>query len=173
MTITQLVTEAQQGSRAAFGELYEHIAADLYRMALYTLGNQADAEDAVQQSFLALAERFSRLAKLPETQLEAYLVVTVERKCIDILRQQARRDGVPFDENTVLVTPPPCGDPVADAMGRLPPRCREALLLRYGCGYSTRETASLLELSFAAAQKLLQRAKAALRQELEKEGLTV
>ena len=48
-----------------------------------------------------------------------------------------------------------------------------ALLLRYGCGYSTRETASLLELSFAAAQKLLQRAKAALRQELEKEGLTV
>ena len=34
MTITQLVTEAQQGSRAAFGELYEHIAADLYRMAL-------------------------------------------------------------------------------------------------------------------------------------------
>lgn len=57
--------------------------------------------------------------------------------------------------------------------GRLPPRCREALLLRYGCGYSTRETASLLELSFAAAQKLLQRAKAALRQELEKEGLTV
>ena len=67
-----------------------------------------------------------------------------------------KRQGVPFDENTVLVTPPPCGDPVADAMGRLPPRCREALLLRYGCGYSTRETASLLELSFAAAQKLLQ-----------------
>ena len=80
---------------------------------------------------------------------------------------------MPFDENTFLVTPPPCGDPVADAMGRLPPRCREALLLRYGCGYSTRETASLLELSFAAAQKHLQRAKAALRQELEKEGLTV
>lgn len=100
-------------------------------------------------------------------------MVVTERKCIDCLRQQARRDGVPFDENTVLVTPPPCGDPVADAMGRLPPRCREALLLRYGCGYSTRETASLLELSFAAAQKLLQRAKAALRTELEKEGISV
>lgn len=49
----------------------------------------------------------------------------------------------------------------------------EALLLRYGCGYSTRETASLLGLSFAAAQKLLQRAKAALRTELEKEGISV
>ena len=122
---------------------------------------------------LALAEHFSRLAKLPETQLEAYLVVTVERKCIDILRQQARRDGAPFDETAALVTPPPCGEPVADAMGRLSPRYREALLLRYGCGYSARETAALMDMSYGAGQKLQQRAKAALRQELEKEGLTV
>lgn len=45
MTITQLVTQAQAGSRAAFGELYESLAGDLYRMALYTLGSQQDAED--------------------------------------------------------------------------------------------------------------------------------
>ena len=62
---------------------------------------------------------------------------------------------------------------IESLLNQLSPKQREALLLRYGCGYSTRETASLLELSFAAAQKLLQRAKAALRQELEKEGLTV
>ena len=63
MTITQLVTEAQQGSRAAFGELYEHIAADLYRMALYTLGNQADAEDAVADTF---AEAWKGIKNLRE-----------------------------------------------------------------------------------------------------------
>ena len=40
MTITQLVTQAQAGSRAAFSELYESLAGDLYRMALYTLGSQ-------------------------------------------------------------------------------------------------------------------------------------
>ena len=97
----------------------------------------------------------------------------MERKCIDILRQQARRDGAPFDETAALVTPPPCGEPVADAMGRLNPRYREALLLRYGCGYSARETAALMDMSYGAGQKLQQRAKAALRQELEKEGVTV
>ena len=172
LTVCMTALESAE-ERRLFEDVYRACCGRMLALARRRLSTQADAEDAVQQSFLALAEHFSRLAKLPETQLEAYLVVTVERKCIDILRQQARRDGVPFDENTVLVTPPPCGDPVADAMGRLPPRCREALLLRYGCGYSTRETASLLELSFAAAQKLLQRAKAALRQELEKEGLTV
>ena len=147
-----------------FEDIYTACRGRLLALARRKLCGGAEAEEA---------EHFQRLCRLPRPQLEAYLVVVTERKCIDCLRQQARRDGVPFDENTVLVTPPPCGDPVADAMGRLPPRSREALLLRYGCGYSTRETASLLELSFAAAQKLLQRAKAALRTELEKEGISV
>ena len=79
--------------------------------------------------------------------------------------------GSPFDEPLPLVTPAPCGDALADAMGRLPPRYREALLLRHACGYSTRETAALLELSFAAAQKLLYRAREALRAELEREAI--
>ena len=182
MTVCMTALESAE-ERRLFEDVYRACCGRMLALARRRLSAQADAEDAVQQSFLALAERFSRLAKLPETQLEAYLVVTVERKCIDILRQQARRDGVPFDENTVLVTPPPCGDPVADAMGRLPPRCREALLLRYGCGYHARNMGHLngvLQHILAiagtivqAAQKLLQRAKAALRQELEKEGLTV
>lgn len=165
---TQTIEDPRQAQ--LFEDVYTACRGRLLALARRKLCGGAEAEDAV---LLALAEHFPRLCRLPRPQLEAYLVVVTERKCIDCLRQQARRDGVPFDENTVLVTPPPCGDPVADAMGRLPPRSREALLLRYGCGYSTRETASLLELSFAAAQKLLQRAKAALRQELEKEGLTV
>ena len=130
-------------------------------------------EDAVQQAFLAVAERFDRLEHLPPPELEAYLVVTAERKAIDILRHQAKRGGVPFDENTPLVTPAPCGSPLADAMGRLPPRYREALLLRYGCGYDTRETAALLGLSVAAAQKTMQRAKRALQKEQEKEEAEV
>ena len=124
---------------------------DLAALRRY-LPAREDAEDAVQQVFLAVAERFDRLEHLPPPELEAYLVVTAERKAIDILRHQAKRGGVPFDENTPLVTPAPCGSPLADAMGRLPPRYREALLLRYGCGYDTRETAALLGLSVAAAQ---------------------
>ena len=167
----QTIEDPQE--RLLFADVYAAYAGRMLALARQKLHAPADAEDAVHQAFLSLAERFSRLAKLPETQLEAYLVVTVERKCIDILRQQARRDGAPFDETAALVTPPPCGEPVADAMGRLSPRYREALLLRYGCGYSARETAALMDMSYGAGQKLQQRAKAALRQELEKEGLTV
>ena len=124
----------------------------------------------MHQAFLALAEHFDALVRLPARELEAYLVVVVERKCIDILRQQARLSGVPLDDTAALVVPELCGDTLADAMGRLPPRYREALLLRCAYGYSTRETAALMELSFGAAQKLLYRARNALRTELEKEA---
>ena len=115
MTVCMTALESAE-ERRLFEDVYRACCGRMLALARRRLSAQADAEDAVQQSFLALAERFSRLAKLPETQLEAYLVVTVERKCIDILRQQARRDGAPFDETAALVTPPPCGEPVADAI---------------------------------------------------------
>ena len=155
-----------------FEEVYTAYRGRMLTLARRKLRTPEDAEDAVHQAFLSLAEHFDRLARLPRSELEAYLTVVVERKCIDILRQQARLSGTPFDETLPLVAPPPLGDTLPDAMGRLPPRCREALLLRYACGYSTRETAILLELSLAAAQKLLYRARDALRKELEKEAIS-
>ena len=168
---TQTIGDAQQ--RRLFEDVYTAYRGRMLALARRKLRSPEDAEDAVHQAFVALAERFDRLERLSATELEAYLVVVVERKAIDILRRQARQSGIPFDENIPLVTPAPCGSPLADAMGRLPPRCREALLLRYGYGYSTRETASLLGLSVAAAQKALQRAKRALQAELEQEEATV
>jgi len=168
-------TQAIEGAagKHLFEEVYAAYCGRLLTLAHRRLPERQDAEDAVHQAFLALAEHFDRLSRLPRQQLEAYLVVVTERKCIDLLRQQSHRTGVPFDEAMAAVTPPPCGSPVADAMGHLSPRYREALLLRYGCGYSVGETAKLLEVSYAAGQKLLQRAKEALRAELEKEEVEV
>ena len=53
MEISQTdVIKARQGDREAFGRLYEGVARELYRMALYTLGNPQDAEDVVAETFL-------------------------------------------------------------------------------------------------------------------------
>ena len=166
---TQTIGDTQQ--RRLFEDVYTAYRGRMLTLARRKLHSPEDAEDAVHQAFLALAEHFDRLAALPRTELEAYLTVVVERKCIDLLRQQSRSSGTPFDETIPLVMPAPCGDALADAMGRLPPHYREALLLRHACGYSTRETAVLLELSFAAAQKLLYRARETLRAELEREAI--
>ena len=156
-----------------FEALYAAYHRRMLALARRKLPTQEDAEDAVQQAFLALAEHFTRLAALPQPQLEAYLVVTVERKILDLLRARARHDGVPFDDTLPVVTPEPSGHPLADAMGRLSPRYREALLLRHAQGYTTQEVAEILELSYEAARKLLYRAKEALKKQLGKEGISI
>ena len=133
--------------RQRFEAVYTAYQGRLLALVRRYLPAREDAEDAVQQAFLAVAERFDRLEHLPPPELEAYLVVTAERKAIDILRHQAKRG--------------------------LPPRRGEALLLGGGGGYDTRETAARLGLSVAAAQKTMQRAKRALQKELEKEEAEV
>ena len=89
-------TQAIEGAagKHLFEEVYAAYCGRLLTLAHRRLPERQDAEDAVHQAFLALAEHFDRLSRLPRQQLEAYLVVVAERKCIDLLRQQSRRaDG--------------------------------------------------------------------------------
>ena len=48
-----LVVRAKKGDSAAFGELYEGYANELYRFALYMVGRPEDAEDAVQDAVVS------------------------------------------------------------------------------------------------------------------------
>ena len=89
--------------RLLFADIYAAYAGRMLALARQRLREPSDAEDAVQQAFLSLAEHFSRLSRLPRPQLEAYLVVVTERKCINLLRRRARLDGAPFDEEAALV----------------------------------------------------------------------
>ena len=82
--------------RQRFESIYTACQGRMLTLARRYLPTREDAEDAVHQAFLALAEHFDALVRLPARELEAYLVVVVARKCIDILRQQARLSGVPL-----------------------------------------------------------------------------
>lgn len=49
--------------------------------------------------------------------------------------------------------------PLEDAITKLTPRYREAILLRFGMGYSIKEIAKMMNISKDAAQKLVTRAR--------------
>ena len=49
-TKLQLVRRAKKGDAEAFADLYREIYQNLYRFALYMLGNPADAEDVVSDA---------------------------------------------------------------------------------------------------------------------------
>ncbi|MBE6935990.1 MAG: sigma-70 family RNA polymerase sigma factor [Ruminococcaceae bacterium] len=163
MVYLSLLSTPEEQSK--FAALYERYHLLMLRAARRLLPSEADAEDAVHQAFLSVLSNLEKISEIDCPKTRAYLVIIVERKAIDLLRQQKRvtelDDSVPG-----LHVPPPGDGGLADAMASLSAPYREVLLLRYYHGYSVREIAALLHDRESAVQKRLQRAKNALRDKL-------
>lgn len=162
--------------RSQFEQLYERYRGLMYRVAYKILHDEQDAEDAVHQAFLAIARNAGKIfaknfeVNCPETR--SLVVIIVERKAIDLLR--ARRPQAELDEYVAGWEFSPPGDsPLVDAMTRLPARYREVLMLRFDSGYTAREIARLFDVQAESVQKLIWRAKEALRKQLAEEGISV
>ena len=156
--------------RAAFEQLYLTYRNLMYNIAYNLLHNCQDAEDAVHQAFLSMIKYFERISEINCPKTKAFCVIIVERKALDILRIRKRSaDSYDVEQHGVEI-PLPGDNGLADALSQLPARYREALLLRYYFGYTTREVAGMFQMSLSAANKLLWRAKAALSAALERGG---
>ncbi|MEG2851909.1 MAG: RNA polymerase sigma factor, partial [Hydrogenoanaerobacterium sp.] len=57
----QAVSMAKAGSVESFSLIYEQVKDELYKYALYTLGNSHDAEDAVADTFVEAFKGISNL----------------------------------------------------------------------------------------------------------------
>lgn len=158
------------GDERSFTRLYDTYRGLMFYVARQILKNDEDAEDAVHEAFCAIAKNFSKISEINCPKTRSYVVIIVERKAIDILRKRSRLSQVAFEETTYgLPLPPPGDHGLADAMAALPAQYREVLLLRYEHGYAVREIAPMLGVKQDAVQKLLWRAKAALRKKLDEE----
>ena len=154
--------------KAKFEALYRTYCGLMVAVAMKITGNRPDAEDAVHQAFFSILKNLDKVSEVDCLKTRSYVVIITENKAIDLLR--ARKKTLPrdFEEEPVGITiPPPDEDDLAAALARLPARYREILLLHYHHGYSRKELAQMLELSYAAVQQLLWRAKNALRKQLE------
>ena len=77
------------GDERAFAALYDRFAARMYRTALRMLGRREDAEDAVQDVFLAAVRSRERLGNLRD--LTAYLFAALHRAAGRFALRRARR----------------------------------------------------------------------------------
>ena len=153
-----------------FEQIYTLYRGLMFYIARRILPGEADAEDAVHQAFVSIIENLKKISEVRCPKTRSYVVIITERKAIDILRSRSRLSPEEFEESTRGVELPPPGDGgLSDAMSRLPAAYREGLLLRYYHGYTVREIAPMLGRKPGAMQKLLTRAKAALRKILEQE----
>ena len=84
-----LAAKARDGDIHAFGLLYEQVYTDLYRFALYALGNPEEAEDAVQETALQ-AFRSIRSLKQPES-FRSWIFTILNTRCSRGIAQLVRQ----------------------------------------------------------------------------------
>jgi RNA polymerase sigma-70 factor (sigma-E family) len=150
--------------------LYRAHALSLTRLAFVMLGDRAAAEDVVQEAFLGLYRRWDELrdpARAP-----GYLRRSVLNGCRTLLRSRTRRDGRPVAEPawesaeaTALV-----GEEHRQlllAIRELPPRQREAVVLRFYLDLSEEQTARSMGIRRGTVKSATSRALAALGQRLQ------
>lgn len=162
------LSNARMGKQGAFLRLFEAHQRPLFRYAWRLTGSTADAEDIVQECFLALL-RPNCSFDPGRTSIRSYLFGAVRNQSLKRL-QRREQTGVP--EQSGDRTPETeaqrgeIEEAVACAIRSLPETQREVLLLAHYEQLSLAEIAEITELEVTAVKSRLQRARAALRETL-------
>jgi RNA polymerase sigma-70 factor, ECF subfamily len=167
-----LLTLAAGGDRGAFDELVRRHGAFALRVAARLAGNPAAAEDLVQEALMRAWRQAARFDPR-RGRFTTWLYRILVNLCLDERRRPAA-EPLPADFDP----PDPAGGadmPLAAdqseralllSLQQLPPRQRAAITLVYDEGLSGAEAARILGTSLKALERLLARARAAIRERL-------
>lgn len=134
-----------------------------------------DTEDILQQALLALVYQRQSIRDA-----ESWLMGTLRNKCLLYWRERRRKMYDSVDAAVLEIVAEPLAPAqedldlrrdLADAIERLPERCRSLLSLRYRHGYEPPELAERLGYSPSSISKITTRCLAALSRHLVAAGL--
>lgn len=112
---------------AAFAELVDRYERRLYAICYRYFGNHADAQDAVQDTFLTVARRADTFRG--DSRLSTWLYRVTVNTCNDIARRRDRRPQTPVADVASVADTPTQPVDADEAAGReLAGRVQEALL---------------------------------------------
>jgi RNA polymerase sigma factor (sigma-70 family) len=166
--MTPLFAQRARADRQ-FERLYRRHAGDVYRYALAVLRNPTDAEDVTQTTFLNAYRAYAGGARADTPR--NWLIAIAHNVCRQRFRQAARRPSeVELNEELAGTAVPEERVGVQDiqrALGHLAFNQRAALVMRELEGRSYAEIAAALDVSVAAVETLIFRARRSLREQLE------
>jgi RNA polymerase sigma factor (sigma-70 family) len=143
--------------------LEEHGPA-VYRFLAASVGTH-DAEDCFQETFMAALRAYPRLR--PDSNLRAWVMTIAHRKALDAHRARGRRPEPVAALPERPWRPEDDGDPgVWRRVRDLPPRQREAVVLRFIGDLPYRDVARAMGTTDAAARQSVRLALRRLREEM-------
>lgn len=139
-----LMVRVAHGDNEAFSRLYEETKRGVFAFAYTYLGNYADAEDAMQETYLAV-KRSAALYRTG-TDVRAWLFEIAKNRSLDELRKRKRRLENEAEE-TAAGAMTAEGFPALDLMTEiLSGEEKEIVLLHAVWGYKHREIAEMKKL---------------------------
>jgi RNA polymerase sigma-70 factor (ECF subfamily) len=145
-----LLARHARGDADAFGVLVRRHRDRAWSVALRTVGNPTDAADAVQDAFVKAYRTAS--AFRGDSAFTTWLHRIVVNACLDQMRRGKARPTLPLDETTSAIADPAdpvaridLGDVVVNALARISPEQRVAIVLVDLEGYSVDEAAAVLD----------------------------
>jgi RNA polymerase sigma-70 factor (ECF subfamily) len=161
-----------------FAEIVEKHAGFVYNVAYRMMGNQHDAEEVAQDAFLSAYRARDRFRG--DAQPTTWLYRITVNAALMRLRKDKRRKEMTVPEEAQEDAPSTdwtqspvatamnseLGERIQQAIDRLPPDLKAAVVLRDMQSLSNEEAAEVLDISVSALKARLHRGRVALRQDL-------
>ena len=142
---------------------FDAYGTDVLRLCCFYLGRYADAEDAVQETFLKAWKHMERFQGRNQCTPKTWLMKIACNTCRDHLRRAFRKHEVPkADLSAFIQADSDDRELILDVMN-LPKKYRAVILLFYLQRMTMRETASILRVSPATVSRRLEKAKQMLK----------
>ncbi len=174
----ELLTNARQGSRAAWAELFDRHQGRIYRFALRMTGSTGVADEVVQDTFLDLLRGGLRF-DVGKGSLGAFLLGVARLKSLRLGSRNGRTDS----DDRVLTGLEAPADPALDvetrerhralqgAIQSLPEHFREAVVLCELTELSYEEAAAVMGCPVGTVRSRLHRARQMLLERLVEKGI--
>jgi len=182
MEETELITHAQNGDKKALAQLVKNYEQTIYNFAFKICRDKEKAENIMQETFYSMVKSLEQFGG--NSKLSTWLYKIVSNHCLMLARKMKSRAFVSLENDDDLFEDTQIADwrslpdkgaeneelkQILDtAIQKLSPEYRMIFLLRDVEGFSTEETAQTAELSVPAVKSRLHRARAFLRNELNK-----
>lgn len=140
----------------------------LYRICILMLKNHADAEDAVQETFIKYIQKEPVFTSSEHK--KAWLITVSANKCRDMLRKRGRTEDESEEilKNIAVNENEDCSG-ILEALFELPEKFRIVMTLHYVEGYKVEEIAKIIGKSSSAVKMRLQKGRTLLRDIYKKE----
>ncbi len=166
----RLLIQCREGDDGAMRELYKRHSGRIYSLSMRLLGNRADADEVVQECFLKAWRNVGSFRG------DASVGTWLYRIALNLCRDRFRKRK-PEDEQTDVAEVRDsyrdtfAQDRIENALGKLPPRYREILVMHDVLEMRHREIADVLGIAVGTSKSQLHKSRNHMRKLLVKKGI--